>query len=111
MFSSNDSFVFPYFSVDKESSPGSLEAVQNYWAPEMHRICPGIPIILVGLKKDLRDEARTTDNFVREIQGNNVAKKRNLCAYMECSSATGYGVKAVFEKIASEAARRQTTRT
>ena len=41
------------FSVD---SPDSLENVKHKWAEEARERCPGVPIILVGLKKDLRDD-------------------------------------------------------
>ncbi|KAG9541852.1 hypothetical protein KCU97_g20190, partial [Aureobasidium melanogenum] len=41
------------FSVD---TPDSLENVKHKWADEATERCPGVPIILVGLKKDLRDD-------------------------------------------------------
>ncbi|KAM3413533.1 GTP-binding protein rho2 [Cercospora zeina] len=41
------------FSV---SSPDSLSNITTKWHPEVLDRCPGVPIILVGLKKDLRDD-------------------------------------------------------
>ena len=39
------------FSV---SDPDSLGRLSDGWLPELERYLPGIPIILVGCKKDLR---------------------------------------------------------
>lgn len=61
---------------------------------------------MVGLKKDLRDGSNKIDNFVRETSGVSMAKDHNLVKYIECSSLTGEGVKAVFATIALEAAKR-----
>ncbi|CAG5119517.1 unnamed protein product [Candidula unifasciata] len=94
------------FGIDDKES---LKAVKEYWIPEMIRICPGIPILLVGLKKDKRDETRTIENFVRESDGHSLAKSNNLVGYVECSSLKGDGVKTVFATIAREAAKRQNT--
>ncbi|CAN9419674.1 unnamed protein product [Alternaria alternata] len=41
------------FSVD---SPDSLDNVKHKWAEEARERCPTVPIILVALKKDLRDD-------------------------------------------------------
>ena len=48
------------FSVD---SPDSLENIPEKWTPEVKHFCPNVPIILVGNKKDLRNDSNT----VREL--------------------------------------------
>ncbi len=37
-------------------SPDSFESVQSKWVPEVHHFCPDAPIMLVGLKSDLRGQ-------------------------------------------------------
>lgn len=41
------------FSID---SPDSLHNVPQKWAPEVRHYCPTVPIILVGNKKELRND-------------------------------------------------------
>lgn len=42
------------FSLD---SPDSLENVQTKWNEEVRSICgPNVPVLLIGLKRDLRDQ-------------------------------------------------------
>jgi len=44
------------FSID---SPDSLENIPEKWTPEVRHFCPNVPIILVGNKKDLRNDMNT----------------------------------------------------
>jgi Ras family protein A len=37
-------------------SPASLKAIKNHWVPELLQAAPRVPYILVGTKKDVRDE-------------------------------------------------------
>ena len=45
------------FSID---SPDSLENIPEKWTPEVKHFCPDVHIILVGNKKDLRNDPNTT---------------------------------------------------
>jgi small GTP-binding protein len=36
-------------------SPTSLENVRNMWVPEVKEHCPNVPMVIVGVKSDLRD--------------------------------------------------------
>lgn len=49
----NADVVLIAFSVDK---PKSLENSQGKWIAEVLHYCPDVPIILVGLKTDLRTQ-------------------------------------------------------
>lgn len=49
------------FSID---SPDSLENIPEKWTPEVRHFCPNVPIILVGNKKDLRNDP----NIIRDLQ-------------------------------------------
>jgi len=89
------------FSVD---SPDSLDNVKVKWAEEARERCPGIPIILVGLKKDLRDDPMAVEEmrkkslrFTSTKAGNDMKDEIGAKKYLECSSLTGDGVDDVFE--------------
>jgi Ras homolog gene family, member A len=89
------------FSID---SPDSLENIPEKWNPEVKHFCPNVPIILVGNKKDLRNDEQTKKELmkmrqepVRPEQGRAMSDKIGAYAYLECSAKTKEGVRAVFE--------------
>ena len=53
------------FAVD---SPDSLENIPEKWNPEVRHFCPNVPIILVGNKKDLRNDPATRQELERMKQ-------------------------------------------
>ncbi|PNH28268.1 hypothetical protein BJF96_g8430 [Verticillium dahliae] len=89
------------FSVD---TPDSLDNVKHKWIEEASRLCPDVPIMLVGLKKDLREDPVAIEEmrkkslpFVTTAQGDAVAREVGARKYLECSSLSGEGVDDVFE--------------
>ncbi|KAE8611766.1 hypothetical protein XENTR_v10012595 [Xenopus tropicalis] len=53
------------FSID---SPDSLENIPEKWTPEVKHFCPNVPIILVGNKKDLRNDEHTRRELTKMKQ-------------------------------------------
>ncbi|KAJ3268080.1 GTP-binding protein Rho1 [Terramyces sp. JEL0728] len=89
------------FAID---SPDSLENVQEKWISEVIHFCAGHPIILVGLKKDLRNDPKTIEELrktnhtpVTFEQGQACAQRIGAYKYLECSARYNDGVKEVFE--------------
>nr|XP_061813438.1 rho-related GTP-binding protein RhoA-D-like isoform X1 [Nerophis lumbriciformis] len=89
------------FSID---SPDSLENIPEKWTPEVKHFCPNVPIILVGNKKDLRNDEHTRRELakmkqepVKVEEGREMANRINAFGYLECSAKTKDGVRDVFE--------------
>uniref|UniRef100_A0A673U1A7 Ras homolog family member A n=1 Tax=Suricata suricatta TaxID=37032 RepID=A0A673U1A7_SURSU len=87
------------FSMD---SPDSLENIPEKWTPEVKHFCPNMPIILVGNKKDLRNDEHTRRELakmkpVKPEEGRDMANRIGAFGYMECSAKTKDGVREVLE--------------
>ena len=97
----NIDVVLMCFSID---NPESLDNAHTKWYPEMTQFCPGVPIVLCGTKKDLRENpdviamlAKIRQAPVSVEQGRDLAFKIGAHAYMECSAKTNEGVQDIFE--------------
>ncbi|RFU31429.1 hypothetical protein B7463_g4926, partial [Scytalidium lignicola] len=91
--------LFVCFAID---CPNSLENVMDKWYPEVLHFCPYTPLVLVGLKSDLRTKRTCIDLLktqgltpVTREQGMAVAQKMGA-RYMECSSKEMTGVDEIF---------------
>lgn len=87
------------------ASPPSFENVKTKWYPEVSHHAPGVPIILVGTKLDLRDDPLTLQRLkerrfapVTYAQGSQMAKEIGAVKYLEASSLTQKGLKNVFDE-------------
>ena len=52
------------FSIANEK--GSFESIEKKWKPEFDQHAPNMPIILVGMKKDLRENEQVIRKAVEE---------------------------------------------
>ena len=75
------------------------------WHPEIEHHAPGVPIILVGTKLDLRDDEATRNNLrqkkmapIQYEQAVQVAKEIKAQKYLECSALTQRNLKSVFDE-------------
>ncbi|KAB8342761.1 hypothetical protein FH972_022359 [Carpinus fangiana] len=93
--------LFVCFAID---CPNSLENVMDKWYPEVLHFCPTTPVILLGLKSDLRFKRSCIELLrtqgltpVTEEQGQAVASRMGA-HYMECSSKEMQGVDEIFNR-------------
>ncbi|KAJ7944138.1 Rac-like GTP-binding protein [Quillaja saponaria] len=93
-----DVFILAFSLISK----ASYENVSKKWIPELKHYAPGVPIILVGTKIDLRDDKQFFIDHpgavpITTAQGEELRKLIGAPAYIECSSKTQQNVKAVFD--------------
>lgn len=96
------------YSVD---SKDSLENVESKWVGEIADNCPGVKLVLVALKCDLReteDEDGTNEDgsprekkpMINYDQGLEVARRIHALRYLECSAMRNRGVNEAFTEAA-----------
>lgn len=75
------------------------------WYPEIEHHAPGVPIILVGTKLDLRDDPEVREQLrqrkmapIQYEQAVQVAKEIKAVKYLECSALTQRNLKSVFDE-------------
>ena len=77
------------------------------WYPELKHHSPGVPMILVGTKLDLRSDPTTVVKLREKSppttpitfeEGLDQAKTIGAVKYLECSALTQKGLKSVFDE-------------
>lgn len=99
------------FSIN---SPDSLENIAERWIAEAKHFCPKVPILLVGLKKDLRTDPEEIQRLEENKQkptrvedGEKMAERIGAVGYYECSAKEKDGVREVFEAVTRAALARE----
>ncbi|KAJ2492344.1 GTP-binding protein Rho1 [Coemansia sp. RSA 2050] len=94
------SVIIICFSVD---SPDSLDNVQEKWIGEVLEYAANVPVLLVGLKNDLRRDPNIVAQLARDRQEPTtreqalvVAKAIGAQLYLECSAKENIGVREIF---------------
>lgn len=92
------------------NNPDSFQNVVEKWVPEVRHFCPKVPYVLVGTKKDLRNDPATIASLEKTKQkpitpqeGQMLAERMKAVTYIECSAKTRDGVRDVFETAARAA--------
>jgi small GTP-binding protein len=88
-----DVFLLCYSIVDKKS----FENVKSFWMPELKHHAPGVPVVLVGTKLDLRTEEDVLDS-VSTAQAGLMKDEIGAVFLRECSALTQHGVRDLFEE-------------
>ncbi|KAI8634445.1 P-loop containing nucleoside triphosphate hydrolase protein [Xylariaceae sp. FL1651] len=84
----------------------SLINMKQVWIKEVlsaFRTSDRIPIIVIGLKRDLRSET-DTNGIIYPQEGYKVSQEMRADKYVECSAVTGELLKLAFEEICNTAA-------
>ena len=84
-----DVFILAFSLISK----ASYENVSKKWIPELRHYAPGVPIILVGTKLDLREDKQFFVDHPGAVplstaQGEELRKSIGAAAYIECSAKT-----------------------
>jgi Ras-related C3 botulinum toxin substrate 1 len=86
-------------------SPTSFDNVQTAWIHELAEHCPTTPLILVGLKSDLRTDSSSSEsesgeyfNIVESWEGEQMKEKIKAHKYIECSALSQHNMNKVFEE-------------
>ncbi|KAL1484904.1 hypothetical protein MTO96_032298 [Rhipicephalus appendiculatus] len=89
----------------RRQEEGSSQFVRHSRSGDVKHFSPDVPVLLVGNKKDLRNDPETIEVLrerrqspVSYQEGLAVAKKIKAKAYMECSAKDGTGVSEVIQK-------------
>lgn len=101
------------YSVD---SKDSLENVESKWVGEIADNCPGVKLVLVALKCDLRENVEDDtgadgqpaapqpgekrNQLITYDQGLEVARRIQASRYLECSAMKNRGVNEAFTEAA-----------
>lgn len=97
----------PYaaFSSWKRLVRSSLTYIEFQWYKEIEGSAPGVPIVLVGTKSDLRNVKSAVEQLkkngeepITRQQGEEMAQEIGAYRYFECSAKTQDGLSQVFEE-------------
>lgn len=95
------SVILICFALDDRDT---LVNVERKWAPEIRRHLPGVPVVLVGNKRDARDNntlssetGKNQKSLVATPEGKATAENIRAKAYVECSALMQRGFNKVFD--------------
>jgi len=86
-------------------SRSSFKNVNEKWIPEIKHYCPETPIVLIGLKSDLRMDqkvllrlAERNERIVTTTEGKELSSKIGASRFVECSALTQQNMSTVFQE-------------
>lgn len=93
-YPSTDVFMICFSLISRDS----FNNVFTKWLPEIQHHCPGIPIVLIGNKTDMRDEhAERGRDYITKEEATSMANKIGAVGYKECCALTGTGLHEAFD--------------
>jgi small GTP-binding protein len=105
-----DVFIVCYSVI----SPTSFKNMKNKWIAELNNHAPGVPILLVGTKSDLRTDETfqkahglNASSFVKFDDAQAFATEIGALGCIECSAVTQDNLKPVFDTAIRAAIKRQ----
>uniref|UniRef100_A0A6B2LHR7 Uncharacterized protein n=1 Tax=Arcella intermedia TaxID=1963864 RepID=A0A6B2LHR7_9EUKA len=97
-----DVFIIAFSIV----SPYSFDSVLTKWHPEINRYAPGVPVLLVGTKLDIRNDPYSLERLsgrklapISYQQGREMKEHISALSYVECSAQTGEGLPSLLEAV------------
>ncbi|ODV58899.1 P-loop containing nucleoside triphosphate hydrolase protein, partial [Ascoidea rubescens DSM 1968] len=94
------------------NNTNSFNSILEKWIPEIENYCPNIPIILLGLKSDLRktnsdydsdpyiNNNKQGDRLIEYEKCIELSKQINSKFYIECSAKEMYHIHKIFDLVA-----------
>lgn len=70
------------------SNRQSFENIRAKWVPEIQHFLPGVPMVLVGMKSDLRTYTASAADMVSGEEARALAAELGMSAYLETSALT-----------------------
>jgi len=105
-YTDTDVFIM-CFAIDNRDS---FLNIKDKWYPEIRQHCPDAPIILVGMKEDLRSQVLSDDdasstgsqnsNLITKMEGLGLSSEIRAAKYIECSALNKSGLDEVFREVA-----------
>ncbi|XP_068177949.1 rho-related GTP-binding protein RhoU-like isoform X2 [Antennarius striatus] len=84
--------------------PCSFRNLITRWVPEIHQLCPGVPLVLVGTQLDLREDVQVLIHLAQNQQrpvttgeGLQLAQELGAVSFAECSALTQKNLKDAFD--------------
>lgn len=97
-YSETDVFVICFSLVE----PMSFFNAWANWYAEVRFYCPNTPIVIVGTKRDLRENIEKIEGkrppVISHSQAERMAEHRRSVQYLECSALKHEGIDIVFDK-------------
>ncbi|XP_021964661.1 ras-like GTP-binding protein RhoL isoform X2 [Folsomia candida] len=88
-YENTDCFLCCY-SIENRTS---FTNVESKWIPELRRYCPTTPVIVLGMKKDLRSPS---NSLISEDEGRALVGRVRAQGFIECTSRSLSSLEAVF---------------
>lgn len=82
-----------FSTIDRKS----FKSVQQQWIKDARFYCPDSPIVVVGLKKDLRKSADKGVGVVSKSEAKDIETEAGVYSYVECCASNENTVNEAFE--------------